>query len=132
MNTTFRVIGAAIYSFFHATLLNLLIAAIIFVIYKLTMQSTFWIIFCLLFFWWLIEVSRDFLFTLMTLPYAWMAQNKLGVLIIPTIVLILNALGGIVKIWTDDKVTSFGTMGIIFCLFLTYETYMRPSARQRE
>lgn len=122
MNAFFKGVGAFIYSVVQSWLINLIIVGLIFIAFKIFSLSDFWIFIILFFLGGLIEVFRDIILAIIALPYAWLAKNSFKILILPGISLIINAIGVIYKIWSLKGFE--GTIGIIVCVFVTYEAIM--------
>ncbi len=114
-------IGAFLYSFVHSWLINLIVIGMLFIIAKILTLSWFWILIIVLFLIGIIEALRSLLLGLVVIPYFKLANKSSKVLILPIIVLIINAIWFCYRAWTFDGIEAPRSYFIIYNLIATYE-----------
>ena len=112
-------IGAFLYSFVHSWLIDLIVIGMIYVIINILSLSWFWVLIILLCLMTFIETIRNFLLALLVAPYSKLANKSSKVLILPIIVLIINAIWYFYNIWISDDIPS--TLPFFYKLILTYQ-----------
>lgn len=122
MKTFIKGLGAIVYSFIQAWIINLMIIAMVCLILKIFSLSWFWIIIIFFFVWGIIECFRDSILGLMAMPYIWLAK-KPAAIVVPIIYLVINAIWLLFKICTDEAYPS-GTKAVLFLLLVIYECLM--------
>lgn len=122
MEPILRLIGNTVYSLIHTVLICFLVIGIGYVVTLICTLPLWLCIIVLLFSIGIIEYVRNVLTGLMIIPYTWISGEKGGTVVLAVIIQILNAFWLFYKIWWDMPLLSGGAKGILFGIYLTYQT----------
>lgn len=122
MGFVLRLIGNTVYSLIHTVLICFLVLGIGYVITLICTLPLWLCIVALLFSLGIIEYVRNLLTGLMAIPYSMMSGGRVSTVTLAVIIQVLNAFWLLYKIWWDMPLSSGGAKGIIFGIYITYQT----------